>query len=92
MFSLCVSVHRGGVLSHNALQQSSPPPPPEFFLGIFFFWHFLGEIFFVNFFFSLKKAGGAGGMPLAVTQEDCLVLLCKSLPLNWTKKKTYRKL
>ena len=36
-----------------------PPPPPRFFFWIFWFF--------------LKKAVGAGGMPLAVTQEDCLV-------------------
>ena len=28
MFSLCVSVHRGGVLSHNALGVLDPPPAP----------------------------------------------------------------
>ena len=56
----------------------APCPPPHFFLNFFFLKFFLGfflvlKFFFLNFFFFFEKGRGAGGTPLAVTQEDCLV-------------------
>ena len=80
MFSLCVSVHRGG--SQGPISSGG---------GNFFFFFFLvKKNFFGGHFFSIffkngdkkngdkqngdAKAGGAGGTPLAVTQEDCLVI------------------
>ena len=61
-----VQYFRGGVWGGG--------PKVQYFLKIFF------ENFFGNFFFFFlkqngdTKSGGAGGTPLAVTQEDCLVI------------------
>ena len=58
---------------HPTPAPAPPPPPPRFFFCEFFFFV---NFFFVNFFFFFEKGGGeggVGGMPLAVTQEDCLV-------------------
>ena len=69
MFSLCMSVHRGGVPRSNIFGGGGPglggakvrPPPQNFFLKILkknFFWNFF-FFFFLNFFFCffvfLKK-------------------------------------
>ena len=109
MFSLCVSVHRGGVPIPQCIATLHGPPPappphspgpgppgPPPSLGPgppnkkwtkkmdkvldkkwTQFWTKNGQNFgqkIGQIFWKLLEVGGAGGTPLAVTQEDCLVV------------------
>ena len=86
MFSLCVSVHRGGgVLSHNALGVLDPtpappprprPPPPQQSFGQKVLDKKVLDKKLDKHFGNFWRWGARAVTPLAVTQEDCLVLFC----------------